>query len=409
MLMSAVDVVRAEPRVAVAWSEGNGDSAVQAFDVQSPWSAVTPPLSVDPGPRLRFARGRLFALSPVAGTIKVIDPTSWTVEDTFSLGGSSFPVDIAVVSPTRAYVTRESATHLLRLDLVSGATSNVINFAPMADADGVPDLGTMIVDGNRLLVQVRRLNSEEPEFFLRPAYIAVIDLVTETLVDVEPTTPGMQGISLEGTAPTFKMQIGPRPRRLFVSAAYGTHTAGRVEMINLDTMQSLGIVAAEVDPPSGVCCDMAPFVMVSSSRGYFTFSTDSTLSSHLHFFTIGGGIDPTDLHTSLGYEAANHVHDPGTDHLFVPVLEDDPGFHIFDAGTGIRLSSSVIATPGLITDLELMCNCGEPGCGDLPECTTIPAASTWGLVTLALMLTIAGTVQLRRYPRRNWTTAAFGR
>jgi hypothetical protein len=46
----------------------------------------------------------------------------------------------------------------------------------------------------------------------------------------------------------------------------------------------------------------------------------------LHSFTIEGGIDRIDFYTSLGYEAANHVHDFGTDHLFVPALEDTAGF-----------------------------------------------------------------------------------
>jgi hypothetical protein len=338
----------------------------------------------------------LYAVSLEAGTLKVIDPAAWTVERTFSLGPSSRPLDIAVRGEV-AYLTREGATRLLRLDLVSGAVSEPVDFAPMADADGVPDLGTMIVDGARLLVQVRRLNTDAPEFFERPAYIAIVDLATETLADVDPAAPGIQGIALKGTAPLFRMQIGPQPRRLFVSSSWNTHnTDGGIEMINLDTLQSMGIVAAENDLASGVCCEMAPFVMVSSSKGYFTFSTDATLSSHLHFFTLAGGIDPTDLYTSLDYEAANHVHDPGTDHLFVPALEKTPGFHVFDAATGSRLSPAIVPTPGLISDLVLICGCGDSACALQLECPAVPATSRWSLLSLALLLGIAGIVQLRQ-------------
>jgi hypothetical protein len=150
-----------------------------------------------------------------------------------------------------ANLTRESPTRLLRLDLVSGATSEPADFAPLADADGVPDLGTLIVNGDRLLVQVRRLNPDALEFFERPAYIAVVDLVTEMLVDVDPAAAGVQGIARQGTAPLFRMQIGPRPQRLFVSASHNTHNLeGGIEMINLDTLESMGIVAAESDPVS---------------------------------------------------------------------------------------------------------------------------------------------------------------
>jgi hypothetical protein len=158
----------------------------------------------------------------------------------------------------------------------------------------------------------------------------------------------------------------------------------------------MGIVAAENDLASGVCCEMAPFVMVSLSKGYFTFSTDSTLSSHLHFFTLGGGIDPTDLYTSLDYEAANLVHDFDTDHLFLPTLEETPGFHVFDAATGARRSSAIVPTPGLISDLVLICGCGDSACALQSECPSVPAASRFSLLVLALLLGIAGVFQLRQ-------------
>ena len=383
-------------RVAIAWTEPDGSSAVQAFDVEAPWLALTVPLAIDRGSRLNFTGDKLYALSPSEGTLTVIDTLGWSVEQTYFLGADSRPIDIAV-SDAVAYITRETATRLLRLDLSTGALSESVDFTPMADADGIPDLGTMILDGERLLVQVRRLNPDALEFFERPAYVAIVDLATETLVDVDTVEPGVQGIALGGTAPLFRMQIGPLPRRLFVSSSYNTHnTEGGIEMIDLDTLQSLGIVAAENDLASGVCCEMAPFVMVSPSKGYFTFSTDSTLSSHLHFFTLEDGIDPADLYTSLDYEAANHVYDVFTDHLFVPALEQTPGFHVFAAASGTRLSSSIVPTPGNISDLVLLCGCGDVSCGFRRECPSIPATSRGSLLALMLLLGLVGLVQLRQ-------------
>jgi hypothetical protein len=224
-----------------------------------------------------------------------------------------------------------------------------------------------------------------------------VNLTTETLVDIDGAAPGVQGIALEGAAPLFRMQIGPAPRRLFVSASYNTHnTEGCIEMIDLDSLQSLGIVAAEADAESGVCCEMAPFVMVSPSKGYFTFSTDATLSSHLHFFTLEDGIDPADLYTSLGYEAANHVYDFGTDNLFVPALEDSPGFQVFEAASGTRRSDAIVPVPGLITDLILLCGCGDVSCGFERECPAIPANSRHGLLVMMVLLGFAGLFQLRQ-------------
>jgi hypothetical protein len=256
--------------VAVAWTEPDGNSAVQAFDVEAPWLALTAPLAIDRASRLNFTGDKLYAVSPSEGTVKVIDTLGWRVEQTFFPGADSRPIDIAVRGAV-AYITRETAT------------------------------------------------------------------------------------------------------RLIVSSSCNTHnTEGGIEMIDLDTLQSLGIVAAENDLASGVCCEMAPFVMVSPSKGYFTFSTDSTLSSHLHFFTLDDGIDPADLYTSLDYEAANHVYDVFTDHLFVPALEQTPGFHVFDAANGTRLSSSIVPAPGNISDLVLLCGCDENESGVRAAITRAP-------------------------------------
>lgn len=79
----------------------------------------------------------------------------------------------------------EGKAGLVSVGFRNGALSESVDFATMADADGIPDLGTMILDGERLLVQVRRLNPDALEYFERPAYIAIVDLATETLVDID--------------------------------------------------------------------------------------------------------------------------------------------------------------------------------------------------------------------------------
>jgi hypothetical protein len=82
-------------RVAIAWSEANGASAVQAFDVVAPWPAVTPALPVDPGSRLHRDGDTLYAVSSAAGTVTVIDTVAWEVEETYFLGAESRPIGAA--------------------------------------------------------------------------------------------------------------------------------------------------------------------------------------------------------------------------------------------------------------------------------------------------------------------------
>ena len=111
------------------------------------------------------------------------------------LGAASAPEDVAVVSPRRVYVTRRDATHLLRVDPTTGETEEVVDLGVLADADRIPDLGTMAIHRGRLFVQVRRTNFDAPELATLPATIAVIDLRDDTPGRRRSRPPGRPGAS----------------------------------------------------------------------------------------------------------------------------------------------------------------------------------------------------------------------
>lgn len=115
-------------QLAVAWNDStSGSGTVQGTSVVSPWEFETRAEDVGPDSVLRFAEGRLYAVSPRDGTITAIAEETWTTWQVYSLGVDSEPQDIAVISPDTAYVTRRLATHLLRLDLGTGATEEVVD------------------------------------------------------------------------------------------------------------------------------------------------------------------------------------------------------------------------------------------------------------------------------------------
>jgi hypothetical protein len=175
-----------------------------------------------------------------------------------------------------------------------------VDLSLFADADGRPELGAMFRDGDRLFVQIRRFNEEGPGGFAPPMYLAVIDLRTETLIDVDPDTPGVQAITLQGTSPKHRMQVVPGTRMLFVSATGGFFDQGGIEAIDLDALGSRGLVIRESDGLTGA--DLGPFVMVDADRGFLVYSTDLDLSSHLQPFSLTKGVDPgRNLHVSVGY------------------------------------------------------------------------------------------------------------
>lgn len=387
---SAMAQTSSDRRLAVAWDDmGAGTGMARAMSAAPPWAFQTDPLNIGQESVLRFAGGRLYVVSKADDTISVVDPDTWAIERVYSLTEGSDPLDIAVVSPDTAYVSRRLATHLLHLDLVTGTTTDVADLSIFADPDGVPDMSMMALHEDRLFVQIRRIDVSSSSF-VPPAYLAVVDVVTGQLIDVDAITPGVQAIELQGTAPKFKMQIVPQTRRLFVSATGDVFDEGGIEMIDLDSLQSVGLAVREADDMTGV--DLGAFVMVTLERGYLTFTTDFGLSSHLIGFSLSGGVDAEQLYETVGYFVPVLPYDAQTQTLFFPDgdASGSPGVHVFDAITGTRLTPEPIATSGLITDLAFLCDgdCGSP--------SVIPAVSDWGLVVMVLLLLSATTIRLSR-------------
>jgi len=346
-------VAAAERRVAVAWDDEAG-RALRALEVRPPFAFVTPTLRGGRDASLRFHRpasgpGSLFVVSRAAGTVERVDPRSFTVLRTYSLGAGSEPVDIALAGADRAYVTRARASRLLRLDLDTGATAETVDLGPFSDPDGVPDLGLMEVHQGRLFIQVRRIHVDFPGG-VAPPYLAVVDLATEELVDADPERPGTQAIALQGTFPKQRMQVLEASRRLLVSATGGSQDAGGLEVVDLDTLRSRGLLIREADGRTGA--DLGAFVVTGPEGGFLVYTTDFDLSSHLARFTLEGEVEPPpELHVTVGYFMPSLVHEPTADLLFVPEgAFDQEGVLVFDARTGERRSPLPSRVGGRPTD-----------------------------------------------------------
>ncbi len=341
---------------------------VSAMDVAAPWGFSAPEIQVGRDPILRPAYGKLFAASEVDSTLDVIDPQHWSVTRTFNLPVGTQPKDVAVVSPKTAYLTPRFGTHLLRLDLETGATQSVVDLSSFANDDGIPDLGMMAEHDGKLFVQIRR--ERHGEFtYEPPAYLAVIDLATEQLVDVDPIVDGVQAIQLVGTAPKLKMQVMPETNQLLVGATGIGLDDGGIEAIDLTTLASKGLIIEEATRETGL--DLGGFVMITPDHGFLAYTTDLTLSSHLHKFRSDGKVEPEQLHVGVGFLASTLVHDAGTNSLFFPNGGGEDGVFVFDATTGAQLSRDRIPTPSGVWDMALV---PEPGAHVL---AMIGAACAW--------------------------------
>jgi hypothetical protein len=383
-----------ERLIAVAWNDSTrGIGQVGLLSSLPPWTTEAPPLAIGPSSVLRFSGGLLYAVSPADGTVAAIAVDSWSVERVYSLGAASQPADIAVATPQLAYITRGSTTLLLRLDLETGATSEVLDIGAFTHAGTELKIGFMALHEGRLFIQVSILDTNGAP--VPTAYVAVVDLSSERLVDVDPVTQGVQAIVLDGTGPKHKMQIIRGTRQLFLSASGAFFDNGGIEVIDLDALQSLGMVIREEDGQVGA--DLGSFVMVEPDRGFLVFSTDLIQSSHLKEFTIPGGVLLPEHLTVVDYRVPTMVFEPETNTIFVPqgAFSDD-GVHVFDALTARQLTTDVLPTGGQPTDLALLCDSAtECGCGVGEVCQSIPALPHWGGAVGAVMIVLVAGVVLR--------------
>lgn len=341
-------------RIAVVWDTEDGAAFAGIIGARTPRAFEGPAFLVETDSNLAVYGDTLYVLGRSAGTIKVIDTRTGNTSEIAALGEGSGPVDMVVLDGGLAYVSRRTATRLLRINLQSGDMEEVIDLSVFADPDGVPDMHRMITFEGRLFVQIQRANEDAPNGLAPPAYLAVIDLATEQLVDADPGTPGVQAVELEGTAPKMPMQVIPGQRRLYLSATGGFFDQGGIEAIDLDTLQSLGLVIREVDGETGA--DLGAFVFVTPERGYLVFSTDLDLSSHLLPFSLSGGVEPgPEMHVSVGYFVPSLAFDPRARQLFVPDgAFTSRGVHIFDTTTNQRVGPGPIAITGRPTDIIVL-------------------------------------------------------
>jgi hypothetical protein len=328
-----------EPRLAVATSSGLQGNC-DAIDIAPPWAVAQNMESLGPQTRIRYFFDRLYAVNPTEDEIQVIDPELFDTIKTLKLGRGTSPEDILVISPDRAFVSLYNSADLLILDPRNGAPRGSVDLSGFADPDGLPDMSRMATDGERLFVQIQRLDRGDTGQLVPPSYLAVVDLETETLIDVDPLLPGVQGIELVGTRPSFRMHVDRHARRLFVSAPGNRlATTGGIEEIDLGSLQSLGFILSE----DRVGVDLGAFVMVSADEGYAMAHTDIIASSHLSSFSRSGGSGPEIITTF--YVIDTLAVDPVTAQLFFPdPFSVPPGMHVVDTLTDRVLTSAPLVT-----------------------------------------------------------------
>ncbi len=181
----------------------------------------------------------------------------------YSTGNGSNPHDMAFVSEEKAYISRYEQTQLLIVNPVTGDLLGEVELSVFADADGLPEVSQLALYDNHLFVACQRLDRNNGFVPTDVSVIAVVDVLTDQVVDVDANTAGVQGIVMAGKNPAGAVQRG---NKWFLSAVntFGDLTDGGIEVIDLTNLRSDGVVLGEM----ALGGNLSSLAMVSDDEGY---------------------------------------------------------------------------------------------------------------------------------------------
>lgn len=311
-----------------------------ALSVHAPWDAKEDIVTVGSDPVVRNAFGHVYVVNRFGSDdVMVIDPRSASTSHAFSLGAGSNPQDIALITPDDAFVTRFNSRWLYRVNPMTGVVTDSVDLGGFADADGLPEMVMMTVDGDRVFVQLQRLNQDgffEP---VPPSYLAVIDVTTGRLVDTDASREGVQAIELTGLNPGQKMTVDADARRLYVSTigSFGALDAG-IEVIDLDALSSLGFVSTEAQLGG----DVGGFAIVNDDVGVAYASNDFFFTTALVRFDMNTGALMDSLFVTPSFVSSLAYH-AETSQLFMTDRDANaPGLRVFDPLAGVEITTEPI-------------------------------------------------------------------
>ena len=214
---------------------------------------------------VRTYRGKVYILNRLGqDNVIVLDGDDLQTPLTqYSTGNGTNPHDIAFVSEEKAYISLYERTQLLIVNPVTGDSRGTVDLSTFADADGLPEISQLVINGDRLFAACHRLDRENGWVPTEFSAIAVVDVSTDLLVDVEPDKEGVQGISMAGKNPSGAALRGSK---WYLSAVntYTDLTDGGIEVIDLANLRSEGVVLDEAT----VGGNPGSLVMISASDGY---------------------------------------------------------------------------------------------------------------------------------------------
>jgi hypothetical protein len=263
----------------VATDFETGSFGTVSFDDPPVITPVSPQRILNSDAVARAFNGLVYVVNRFFGdNIQIIDPAQdFATTRQCLTGAGSNPQDIAFVDAEKGYVSLGGGTEVLVVDPspssdCSDFIRDRIDLAELADDDGKPELYLMAIVGDRLYVELQKL--DQNNFFV-PAEngsLAVIDTTTDAFVEE---------IVLTGQNPFGQTKgIPTRNGALLVNqiGLFGV-TDGGIERVDPVSGQPQGYIIAESD----LGADIVDFVMLSDTVGYAVLSLPDFTNSVVLF------------------------------------------------------------------------------------------------------------------------------
>jgi hypothetical protein len=274
----------------------------------------------------------------LADNVQILDPSRGmrTVLQC-STGAATNPHDIALIAPDKAYVTRYDVARLLIVDPSAGGcgpfTRGTIDLGAQADADGLPEMNQVIVDGSRAFVTIQRLNRRRLFEPTGPGRVVVIDTATDAVV----TVLELAGANPFGDASGIVREPGTGKLVVGSVGEFGTIGDGGLQRIDPSTLTvEPGFFVSE-DALGG---DITDFVLVSATRGYAIVQARDERNLLMRFDPSGVEA-PVQLLSRSGFLPDVAIAPDGAIWVADQTLPA-PGLRVFDPVTGEQMHGGVV-------------------------------------------------------------------
>ncbi len=394
LLLLAPAAALAAPTAAVLLSNYEGTGAVASIDLATHTAtACTGALCNDLAGRYAF--GRLYILGRYGcDNIQVLDPANnYATLLQFSVGNGANPQDIVLVNPRRAYVSRLGSGDLWIVDPATGAHTGTVSLAAFADADGIPEMAAMTLVGARLFVSLQRL--DENNYFAPTDYsaLAVIDTLTNAIVDCDPVAPGVQALRLTGANPVTDI-VRAAGGVLLVGEVgnYGVNDGG-IDVIDLATLHPTGFRCTEATLGG----DILDLDVLSATQSYAIVS-DASYVTRLHEFQTTTGALTRTLASGTGFDFSTATLGGQGELLLADrSLGATAGVRAFTTATGAEVPSErrtfCLPPSGIVMLQEPVTAIGTPGAPALVRVALVGASPARGVVRATLACDAARRVR----------------